>query len=138
MPDLSRPRIWDSPCHRVGTQNTVPCSAGPQRVRPARAIRWVSRGHLGQGDGYPSPTVIENAEEYRLTLEALADVEVQLGAVDETLCNLPEALRDVMRRALADNRDALLQEIAAFEELSGVSRGDPPAGSPGPSVDPSI
>lgn len=101
---------------------------------PARANRRVSRGQLGQGDGYPSPTVIENAEEYRLTLEALADVEVQLGAVDETLCNLPEALRDVMRRALADNRDALLQEIAAFEELSGVSRGDPPAGSPGPSV----
>ncbi|MSQ43739.1 MAG: hypothetical protein EXR45_05965 [Chloroflexi bacterium] len=86
--------------------------------------RGVKRGLDGQGDGYPSGTVIENAEEYRLTLEALADVEIQLAAVDETLCNLPEALRDVMRRALADNRDALLQEIATFEELAGVTRGD--------------
>lgn len=82
--------------------------------------------------------MIENAEEYRLTLEALADVEIQLAAVDETLCNLPEALRDVMRRALADNRDALLQEIATFEELAGVTLSDHAGDGPASSAEHSI
>ncbi len=108
---------------------------GPANRDPER---WVKRGPDGECDGYPSRTVIENAEEYRLTLEALADVEIQLAAVDETLCNLPEALRDVMRRALADNRDALLQEIATFEELAGVTRADQAADSPGSFAEPSI
>ncbi len=96
--------------------------------------RRVSRRQVVLGDGYPYGTVIENAEEYRLTLEALADVEVQLEAVDETLCNLPEALRDVMRRALADNRDALLKEIADFEQLAGMPLGDVVSGRSAPSV----
>ena len=57
------------------------------------------------------PVPIDNAEQYLMTLEALADVEIQLAAVDETLCNLPMAVRDVMRRALSDNADLLREEL---------------------------
>ena len=60
---------------------------------------------------------IDNAEQYHLTLEALTDVEFQLAAVDETLCNLPMAVRDVMRRALSDNAVLLLEELRAYERI---------------------
>jgi hypothetical protein len=62
---------------------------------------------------------IDNAEQYRMTLEALADVEIQLAAVDETLCNLPMVVRDVMRRALSDNADLLREELRAYEAVHG-------------------
>lgn len=63
---------------------------------------------------------IDNAEQYVMTLEALADVEIQLAAVDETLCNLPVAVRDVMRRALSDNADLLREELRGYEAVHGT------------------
>jgi len=89
----------------------------PSRFAGARAVvahRWVAPR------GVPLGAVpIDNAEQYRMTLEALADVEVQLAAVDETLCNLPMAVRDVMRRALGDNAELLREELRAYDAVHG-------------------
>lgn len=71
--------------------------------------------------------MIDNAEEYRLTAEALADVEIQLAAVDDTLCNLPMAIRDVMRRALSDNRDLLQAELEEYDAEHGPVALSPPS-----------
>jgi hypothetical protein len=69
-----------------------------------------------QNQGVPfNPVPIDNADQYRMTLEALEDVEIQLAAVDETLCNLPMVVRDVMRRALSDNADLLREELRAYD-----------------------
>lgn len=73
---------------------------------------------------------IDNPEQYRVTLEALADVEVQLAAVDETLCNLPAAIRDVMRRALGDNADLLREELEAYAAEHGPIAAPVPPGGP--------
>jgi hypothetical protein len=83
------------------------------------------------GRGVPLGAVpIDNAEQYRLTIEALADVEIQLAAVDETLCNLPMVVRDVMRRALSDNADLLREELRAYDAVHG------PIAAPVPSPPP--
>lgn len=76
------------------------------------------------------PVPIDNAEQYRMTLEALADVEIQLAAVDETLCNLPMVVRDVMRRALSDNADLLREELRAYEAVHGPIAAPLPSSGP--------